>query len=622
MTLEEAEAAIREVLGQTGQVASTLGTVIETIVRPGPSAEGESESLPALTAADGPDVVLFEELGRGGMGVVNRAEQQSLSREVAVKSAHEGDDVKGRALIREARIMGSLEHPNLVPIHALVASENGTPQLVMKRVEGTAWSELLRDELHPAWPPLLVGHGDRMRANVDVLIQVSRALAFAHDRGVIHRDLKPANVMIGNFGEVYLLDWGAAIRLTERETEQPAIAGTPGYMAPEMVRGDPKQADERTDVYLLGATLFQVLAGRAPHQAEGVVEALAAALSGQVPELPPSAPGDLVSLVRKSMSLEKSERPRSAEAFREELARYLVSRDAEVVAEQARAAVRLGEEKLLVEGPTSADGFRGLIEGRFGFSSAAKLRPEDDSIRRELDSATVKLVEREVALRSPRSARALLGQLGASPPELVAKVEALEKEASLERSAADELLKTKRAADPSAAVGPFLKLFGLVGGPGIMIGGWMSIQAAKEGRGLTVLENVALDAGTVAAYVLGVLLGRKSFFSTPASSKVTLYYIVGLSCMALANLYSLAFGRDTSEATGHAMFAGAVVMAVVAATEIWEIWAGVAIHLVAMGLMFAFPMYASLLCVAGLGLDTLVYIWAFRNHASRARVLN
>jgi hypothetical protein len=201
---------------------------------------------------------------------------------------------------------------------------------------------------------------------------------------------------------------------------------------------------------------------------------------------------------------------------------------------------------------------------------------------------------------------------------LVAKVEALEREASKERSAADELLKTKRAADPSSAVGPFLKLFGLVGGPGILIGGWMSIAAAKNGGVMTVAENLALDAGTVGAYVLGVLVGRKSFFATPASSKVTLYYIVGLVSMALANMLTLAFGRTTPEATTHAMFAGAVVMAVVAATEIVEIWGGVAIHVVAMGLMFIAPRYASLLCVAGLGFDTLVYIWAFRNHAARA----
>jgi hypothetical protein len=129
---------------------------------------------------------------------------------------------------------------------------------------------------------------------------------------------------------------------------------------------------------------------------------------------------------------------------------------------------------------------------------------------------------------------------------------------------------------------------------------------------------VGIDLGFVGAYGLGVLLARKAFFATPGSSKVTLYFIVGLVSMAAVNLLTIGFGRGTAEATAQSMVAGAVVMAVVASTEIREIWAGVAVHFWSVGLMLLAPRYASLICVAALGLDTLVYLWAFRRHAGRA----
>jgi serine/threonine-protein kinase len=223
------------------------------------------------------------------MGVVHLAEQRSLEREVAVKVSTTTEPSIIGALVREARIMGALEHPNLVPVHALGADAEGAPMLVMKRVDGVTWRELLDDDAHEAWTPLLAGHGDKLRAQVDILIQVCRALAFAHARGVIHRDLKPENVMIGRFGEVYVLDWGAALRLSERASEPAALVGTPGYLAPEMARADPTLVDVRTDVYLIGATLYEVLARRMPHDAPTAVAALVKALSGEVPDVPPSA---------------------------------------------------------------------------------------------------------------------------------------------------------------------------------------------------------------------------------------------------------------------------------------------------------------------------------------------
>jgi serine/threonine-protein kinase len=218
-------------LSALGWAETEFGAVGETIGRRGTDGSllpPASDALPRLSVGEDArsDLVLEGELGRGGMGVVRAARQRSIEREVAIKSTPTGESRLGRALVREGRIMGALEHPNVVPVHALGLSESdGTPLLVMKRVVGVSWRTFLRDAAHPAWRALLVGHGNRLRANVEILSQLCRALSYAHEHGVVHRDLKPDNVMIGTHGEVMLLDWGVALRLAEREHEPPRHRG-------------------------------------------------------------------------------------------------------------------------------------------------------------------------------------------------------------------------------------------------------------------------------------------------------------------------------------------------------------------------------------------------------------
>jgi serine/threonine protein kinase len=219
---------------------------------------------------DPAEVRMHEAIGQGGMGVVYRAEQTSLGRDVAVKTLLperiDGESIA--KLVREAWLLGRMEHPNIVPVHLLRLDERGQPMIVMKRVEGRVWRELIREQ------PL--------EAALRILVQVCNAVHFAHSRGVLHRDIKPANVMVGTFGEVYLLDWGVAVSLREDprgllphvgQTE--GLAGTPIYMAPEMLDGEPASLGVHTDVYLLGATLHHVLAGDAPHRAFSQSEVLA-----------------------------------------------------------------------------------------------------------------------------------------------------------------------------------------------------------------------------------------------------------------------------------------------------------------------------------------------------------
>ena len=259
--------------------------------------------LPVRVVGEEPDADYrpAEVLGRGGSGVVRAAVQVAFGRTVAVKTLRSDSD-KGRRpdararFLAEARVTAGLDHPNIVPVHELAQDEGGTPFLVMKRVVGTPWSESVRTMTRSE--------------NLRILAAVADAVAFAHSRGVIHRDIKPENVLLGAFGEVLLTDWGLALterdRAAAREAQRRAagdgtdapkgrlgggvdatgVAGTPAYMAPEQARGDAESVGPGTDVYLLGATLFEIAAGRRPHRGSSLSECLKSAARNQL-NLPP-----------------------------------------------------------------------------------------------------------------------------------------------------------------------------------------------------------------------------------------------------------------------------------------------------------------------------------------------
>jgi serine/threonine-protein kinase len=177
------------------------------------------------------------------MGVVDAVWQRSLDREVAIKRlVAKPNRTHVEALLAEAGMMGRLEHPNIVPVHALGACPNRGPLLVMKRVRGIAWSELLKDPEHPAWGAHVE---DRLDRNLEILVAICNACHFAHSRGIIHRDIKPQNVMVGDYGEVYLMDWGIAT--TAESPPSSEVLGSPAYMAPELALGVPAGCDSPPD---------------------------------------------------------------------------------------------------------------------------------------------------------------------------------------------------------------------------------------------------------------------------------------------------------------------------------------------------------------------------------------
>jgi serine/threonine-protein kinase len=208
-----------------------------------------------------------ELLGRGGMGEVLLAHDPQIGREVALKrmSSGEPNDEAIARFQREAKIQARLDHPAIVPVHEIGRDAQGRPFFTMKRLTGTTLANMLANETATLQKLL--------RAFVDVCL----AVELAHSKRIVHRDLKPANIMLGDYGEVYVLDWGVA-RVLDRDTTEsnPTIPsldtegtqagkllGTPGYMAPEQIRG--ADVGPSADVYALGAILFELLAGEPLH---------------------------------------------------------------------------------------------------------------------------------------------------------------------------------------------------------------------------------------------------------------------------------------------------------------------------------------------------------------------
>jgi serine/threonine protein kinase len=238
------------------------------------------EHLQAVTAADGDRYTLVDPIGEGGMGVVYRAFDSELGRDVAVKVLRASSEASLVARLRlEARVLARLEHPGIVPVHDAGFLADGRAFYVMTLVRGKPL------EAHAAELPTLA---ERLR----LFQRVCEPVAFAHSHGVVHRDLKPANVMAGPFGEVLVMDWGVAKIIGDPEdqsgisgpeqnrTGHGTVLGTPGYMSPEQATGGPEDVDHRADQYALGVILSGMLAGV---EAPAPVRAIAAKAMAATP---------------------------------------------------------------------------------------------------------------------------------------------------------------------------------------------------------------------------------------------------------------------------------------------------------------------------------------------------
>jgi eukaryotic-like serine/threonine-protein kinase len=354
-------------------------------------------------------------LGKGGMGEVRRIRDRELNRKLAMKIIHKGILDKPAAVARfveEGQVCAQLQHPNIVPVHEMGKLPDGRLYFTMLEIQGREFTEAI-EAVHAAiqherWHP--TPDGWNFRRLVDVFHQVCNAVAYAHAKGVVHRDLKPENVMIGSYGEVLVVDWGIAkvkgrpdhaaeeddleVVSTKRfeegahKTRVGQVAGTPAYMAPEQARGQIGQIDARTDVYALGAILYEILSGRAPFIGTSGMHVLQQVLSGppvslhtstagatqtmgfnffdegdiQAPSGPP-LPEELLVACERAMSRDPNDRHQSANELAEEIEAWLEG------AKKREQALKVVEEALQADVEAAA-----LKEKAAGMRAEAEAR--------------------------------------------------------------------------------------------------------------------------------------------------------------------------------------------------------------------------------------------------------
>ncbi len=304
---------------------------------------------------------------KGGLGQVSVALDQELHREVALKEilVHLSDDTNARErFVLEAEITGGLEHPGIVPVYALGQSDDGRPYYAMRFIKGDSLKQSI-EQFHKADNPNLKDEGERQMALRQLLgrfIVVCNAMDYAHSRGVLHRDLKPGNIMVGEYGETLVVDWGLAKALGQREvgtdatplrpssalsssvqTMQGSAIGTPAYMSPEQAAGKLDELGPTTDVYSLGATLYHLLCGRPPFEKEDLYEILKKVHRGEFPRprsVLPTIPRGLEAICLKGMALRPEDRYPTARAMADDIEHWLA--DEPISAAEDSAVERLG----------------------------------------------------------------------------------------------------------------------------------------------------------------------------------------------------------------------------------------------------------------------------------------
>ena len=300
------------------------------------------------------------EIGRGGMGTVHRVYDSALRRELALKVLHKrrqgsGSPSPASLLARflvEAQITGQLDHPGIVPVHEMGLNQDGELYFTMALVRGRDLREVF----------------SRARAGTDswsvpralgVLLKVCETLAYAHNKGVVHRDLKPANIMVGRFGEVYVMDWGLAKVLEEEagaedsavsleirtardsvessdsgavQTMDGAVLGTPAYMSPEQARGELHRIGPRSDVYAVGSMLYELFTSKPPYLDSGsarsrdVLKRVRAGPPRPLAELAPSTPPELLAICSRAMARDTADRHQGMLELAEDLRAFLERR--------------------------------------------------------------------------------------------------------------------------------------------------------------------------------------------------------------------------------------------------------------------------------------------------------
>lgn len=337
---------------------------------------GQTQHAPASAEAR---YDFVDELGRGGMGQILLARDHLLEREIALKTLLPDTDVRSAhsRLLAEARLTGRLEHPSIVPVYDVGWLQHGSPYYTMRVVRERTLAAIL-DELRDGEDSTY-----SLTQLVSIVRQVCLAIQYAHDAGVVHRDLKPDNILIGGYGEVFVIDWGIAkvLRGEDPHTSvlpRGTLVGTPQYMAPEQAHGHNDQVDERTDVYALGAILYEVLTLKTVFESRTVLSLLISIIQDE-PVAPSMRspdrriPRTIEEIALRALAKAPDERYASAQVLADELNLFL-----EGVKERER---QRGQAIQLVAG--ARESRTSYLEARHELAQAIRQR---DELRRAIPS--------------------------------------------------------------------------------------------------------------------------------------------------------------------------------------------------------------------------------------------
>ncbi len=475
-----------------------------------------------------------DELGRGGMGVVHRARDLLMGRRVAVKDLLPAadDDVHALRLLQEGWLTGLLEHPNIVRVYSIAKAEGDRPSVIMQHIEGQRWSRLMHDAEEVA---RRFGTRDLLEWNLRILMAVCNAVHFAHSRGVLHRDLKADNVMIGAFGEVYLMDWGISIalepdsagRLPQARPDE-GMAGTPRYMAPEMVGGRSAEQGPATDVYLLGGMIYEIMHRRGPHQGKTVLEIVTSILTSE-PVFNDKSPA-LARICRKAMAREPDARYPSAEALRRALEEFLRQRGSLRLSDDARA--RLEQLILALEEGRRSDVQRLFGACSFGFQAALDAWPGNATAAAGLREARLRIVAHHLDLGELGAAAALLAELEDPPTELRERLAALRRAAREEEERLAALRRLHKDRDPTIGRETrliFVVVMGLVWAASPYVARLLGLPPPLEG-----LSNaLAFDGAFLAILVVLGVVRRQQVFATGFNRSLYQTLVFLIACQAL-----------------------------------------------------------------------------------------
>ncbi|MFO0759437.1 MAG: serine/threonine-protein kinase [Byssovorax sp.] len=541
------------------------------------------EAIQQRSAEPGPAAERFEirsTLGEGGMGVVSRALQVSLQREVAVKKVRDPGPAAEHYFLSEARITARLEHANIVPVHLLSRAEDGSPLLAMKLVKGTSWSDLIDGPDAAATP---------LKEHLRILLAVCNGVAYAHRQGILHRDLKPDNVMVGELGQVLVMDWGVAVGLDAEACDRSGIlhvsavrspAGTPGFMAPELARGEGERQSVRTDVYLLGACLHAVLTRRAPHTGGSVREVLEQAIESRPLPYPDDVPRELTAIVRRAMAREPDDRYPDVESFQAALEAFLEHRAAYALIDDGREALTRMKAAIEAFGAAAPDdqaGHARAVEqaatvGRFAFERALAVWEGAAEAREGRDALCRMHLDHAVAAGDLALATRLLPDVDTAAAR--AQVAALKARLDAETAELSALRDTARRLDWSA-IAPALSAVFLVTGALGGAGAALSWAAQRQAYSSTVPVmgaiwiSLALFAGV---YALVRLRGSGARDNLLSPRVLVGWGAVVLGCV-INGVAAYARGRPPFE-DAHVSTAmlGIGFAAMAVQTRLWLLW--------------------------------------------------